>query len=108
MTTTIQKISYINKYDILEQIKETTASFTNENTEEMLSMINGSIQAKFVYFSLEIYQTFKDELHEEFRDNLDELKKLVIKHCSPTVGKVLWVKYLLTEIEKGKGETTHG
>jgi hypothetical protein len=95
----LNRVQYINMYDIMEQLNRDTEAYMNDITTDTLSYIKEAIQTKWCMFSIDIYQKFKDELYDTYKGKLEELKEIVDEICNPTTNKDYWINEIENKIK---------
>lgn len=92
--TNLEKIKFIDEFDMLDELTESINMFSKKDNNEVLQNIKKEVDEKLLKYSTETYFQYKQELLEEYKNDIDNLKDFIKTNLSDTVNKMFWLKYL--------------
>ncbi|EKS4345173.1 hypothetical protein QB607_003177 [Clostridium botulinum] len=92
--TNLEKIKFIDEFDMLDELRESINMFSKKDNNDVLQNIKKEVDEKLLKYSTETYFQYKQELLEEYKNDIDNLKDFIKTNLSDTVNKMFWLKYL--------------
>lgn len=92
--TNLEKIKFIDDFDILNELKESIDIFSKNDSNNVLQNIKIEVDEKLLKYSYELYSQYKQQLLEDYKNNIEGLKDFIKVNLNDTVNKMLWLKYL--------------
>lgn len=69
----LDKIRFINEYDMLESIRESIERYSDKDINNILNSIQNEVESQLKSYPYNLYTQYKNEINEEYKNDNEEV-----------------------------------